>query len=249
MRSDVDFKVYPTITEATSAPATELNEKRLQEQRYGKLARYQVHNLVLLLIAVFAIYGWVKTAQAFNRNADALKHFRPLVVRENELGQTFLVTNQKLNFSADQRSIRSAIQFWTMFHLGRMRATVQDFYNLSFLWMTEDYGAAIRHNDQQTGWMKKFMREANQEQYKVVVKNVVLKDVKEEDGAPVTGKADVFAYRQYYSVDGIEVPHKESDDFLVHVLWVTAADVPNDIQGYNPLGIGVMHYQIFNSLQ
>jgi hypothetical protein len=159
------------------------------------------------------------------------------------------MTHQGVNFSPDERAVRSALQYWASYHLGRMRATVQDFYNLSFLWMSEEYGGAIRQADQQTGWLKKFMKEANQPQYKVIVKNVVLKKVKEQDGAPVSGTADIFAYRQRYTVDGMEEPHKDSDDFTVHVVWATAVDVPNDIQGYNPLGIAVTHYQIFNSLE
>ena len=83
----------------------------------------------------------------------------------------------------------------------------------------------------------------------MIVKNVVLKKVKEQDGAPVSGTADIFAYRQRYNVDGLEEPHKASDDFVVHVVWTTAVDVPNDVQGYNPLGIAVTHHQIFNSLE
>jgi type IV secretory pathway TrbF-like protein len=237
------------VTEGVSVPAAYLNEKRLQEQRYGKLARYQVHNFALILIVGILLSQLFGVKKALYANAEALKHFRPIVVRENELGQTFLVTNQKLNFTHDERSIRSALQFWTMYHMGRMKATVKEFYNFSFLWMTEDYGASIKHNDEQTGWMKKFLKDASQEQYEVIVKNVILKSVEEKDGAPLSGTADIYAYRKYYSVDGIEQPHKASDDFLVHAKWAAAADVPNDIQGFNPLGIAVTHYQIFNSLE
>src|SRR3954447_23229381 len=160
------------MTNPVSIPAVDLNEQRLRAQRFGRVARYQVHNFILILMALGVLYGWITTAQALNRNAEALKHFKPVVVRENELGQTQLVTNQALNFSPDQRAVRSALQWWTTLHLGRMRATVQDFYNQSFLWMDEKYSGSIRRNDQQSDWLKKFLKDGGQDQYKVIVKTL-----------------------------------------------------------------------------
>jgi hypothetical protein len=238
-----------TVHEGVSVPAAQLNEERLQQQRWGKIANYQWVNFALWFVVGILLYNQVTLKQAYRANTEALRHFHPLVVRENELGQTQLVTRQGVNFSPDERAVRSALQFWATYHLGRMRATVQDFYGLSFLWMSEEYGGAIRQADQQTEWMKKFLKEANQQQYKVIVKNVVLKKIKEQDGTPVSGTADIFAYRQRYSIDGLEEPRKDSDAFVVHAVWTTAIDVPNDIQGYNPLGIAVTHHQIFNSLE
>jgi hypothetical protein len=133
----IEAKVF-TIHEGVSVPAAHLNEERLQQQRWGKIANYQWVNFALLFVVAILIYNQATLKQAYRANTEALRHFKPIVVRENELGQTQLMTHQGVNFSPDERSVRSALQFWTSYHLGRMRATVQDFYNLSFLWMSED---------------------------------------------------------------------------------------------------------------
>jgi hypothetical protein len=235
-------------TQSISIPAVDLNEQRLRALRFGKIARYQVHNFLLLLIAAGAVFAWFTTNRALHANTQAIRNFRPIVVRENELGQTILVTNQALNFSPDQRSVRSALQWWATLYFSRMRATVEDSYHQSFLWMTEPFGQSVRSNDQHSEWLKKFLKGMD-DQYKAEVKNVVLTRIESRGTSPDSGTADIYAVRHYYSPDGIEQDHKDSDDFVIRVQWVTAAEVPNDVQGFNPLGIAVTGFDTFNSLQ
>jgi hypothetical protein len=100
-----------TVHEGVSVPAAQLNEERLQQQRWGKIAGYQWVNFALLFVVGLLLYNQVSLKQAYRANTEALRHFQPLVVRENELGQTQLLTRQGLNFSPDEtsRSQRSAV--------------------------------------------------------------------------------------------------------------------------------------------
>jgi hypothetical protein len=230
----------------SSIPAFQLNEEHQKfSQRLSKTANYQIANMYLTVVLVITAGGWGYTAYALHENSEVIKHFKPRVVRENELGQTALLVHQELNMDPDQRSIRSALSFWATYHLDHVKATIGSYRSLSFTWMPVSYAESIRSNDRASDYIRNALVGADPE-YRIEVSNTVLTTTAKTGDGPLTGEADIYAHRRYIE-NGIPKALNAKDAFVIHVKWCTAIDVPDNLVALNPLGIAITYYDVFNS--
>lgn len=224
------------MSELVSTPALDSHETR--RKRFRNIASYQFANTVLSILLVAVLFGWGSTIYALHENSKTIKKFGlPLLPYQN------------LNSSRDQVVIRSALANWAQRHLSRMRATISDEYPESFLWMDNAYAAAIRANDDKTKWLEIFLKDRSQPEYKLRIANVVIESTKNDNGA-TTGSAKIYGWTERYGPDGIPYEHDQKDNLIIDVRWGFAANVPNDVQIINPLGVAVLPtYTVSTSLE
>jgi hypothetical protein len=236
------------MSTVSSVPAFDLHDSRAFAMRWVNIANHQLISSGLLVMALGSFGGWMYTAHALKENSKVIAHFKPIVVRENELGQTALLVHQDLNFSPDARSIQSALSFWAQFHFDHVRATMADYRTRSFTWMTQPYADAIEAQDKNSRYISSFVSDMSKQQYRIEVKHVVLTNIVNKPDQLESGAADIYAYREYLDDAGLPKPKQDADAFIVHVTWGRAVNIPENEVADNPLGIAVEYYNETRSM-
>ena len=101
-------------------PALDIHDTR--RKRFRTIASYQFANTVLTILLCLVLSGWGASIYALHENSKTIQ----------KLGLP-LLPYQNLNSSREQIVIRSALGNWAQRHLSRMRATINDEYQESFL--------------------------------------------------------------------------------------------------------------------
>jgi hypothetical protein len=239
-----DFTIPPV-----SIPAPQVNESRLQEKYFERNAQLQIHNVILigLTLGAFTLGGFM--VRAYQVNTKAVENFHPPVIMESTTGDARLIVAQGKNFTPDERVVRNALGTFVRNYFDRMRATVKDNYNESFIFLNDPLAQQIRAEDRSTKWLEKFLTDVQETESKVVVHNVVLKEINQSAEAGENGKAEIYCTRVRYSADLREQPHDPSDDFVVTAHWGIAEKVPNTVILSNPFGVLITFFRVDKAIQ
>jgi type IV secretion system protein VirB5 len=205
--------------------------RRYVEQYASSLVlnSYLKVGLVSAAIAIVAlVYLNVRTNQA-------LRSFKPLVIRVDEVGRASAVNYTATAYQPQAPELKYfLIQFVTN-HYSRMRATVRENYSRSLYFMDARLADATIESNKKTKAIERFLTETREE-IDVRVKNVTLEDVRQP---PYRATVD-FDKTFYAPSDHAEL---RRESFVAQFVFVVQDHVPNAVIPINPLGLTITYFR------
>ena len=201
--------------------------KRYVEQYASSLVlnNYLRVGLISASVAVVSlVYLNVRTNQA-------LRSFKPLVIRVDEVGRASAVNYTAAAYQPQAPELKYfLIQFVTN-HYSRMRATVRENYARSLYFMDARLADATIESNKKTKVIERFLTDAREE-IDVRVKNVTLEDIRQP---PYRATVD-FDKTFYAPSDHAEL---RRESFVAQFVFVVQDHVPNAVIPINPLGLTI----------
>ena len=206
--------------------------KRQFVELYGSTAVMNTY----LKIAVLSLCGVCFGLIALNMKTYRLfQNFKPLVIRINELGQTYAVRYSSLEYHPQEAEIRYFLSEFVQLHYARMRATVKENYARSLYFLDGKLANAIIEADKKNKSIETFLV-GTSEEVDVNVKNVSIEDLR---NPPYRATVD-FEKIYYAAADHGELKREK---YVANFVFVVKDRVPNEQIPVNPLGLTIVYFR------
>ena len=184
--------------------------------------------LSLSLVAVGLVVLNLHTQRTF-------QHFKPLVIRIDEVGRATAVSYASLTYTPQAPELKYfLIQFVTR-HYSRMRATVRQQYAESLYFLDGRLADATIEANKKAGTIERFLT-GSTEDIDVHVKNVTLEDLRQ---APYRATVD---FEQVYLSPATRAETRR-ETYLAHLVFVLDDHVDNARIPINPLGLTITYFR------
>jgi type IV secretory pathway TrbF-like protein len=189
-----------------------------------------------LKIAVLSVSAAVIALVFLNlRTSEALRSFKPLVIRVDEVGRATAVSYSAAQYQPQAPELKYfLIQFVTN-HYSRVRATVRESFARSLYFMDARLADATIESNKKSRAIERFLTEGREE-IDVRVNNVTLDDIRQP---PYRATVD-FDKVSYAVTDHAEI---KRESFVGHFVFVLQDRVPNNIIPVNPLGLTITYFR------
>jgi type IV secretion system protein VirB5 len=187
-----------------------------------------------LKLALLALAGVAVGLVVLNLHTQrTFQHFRPLVIRIDEVGRATAVNYASLTYTPQAPELKYfLIQFVTK-HYSRMRATVRQQYAESLYFLDGRLADATIDANKKTGTIERFLT-GNTDEIDVHVKNVTLEDLRQP---PYRATVDFDAI----SVSPATRTEVRRETYLAHLVFVVDDEVENARIPINPLGLRITY--------
>lgn len=184
--------------------------------------------LSLSLCVVALVYLNVRTSQA-------LRSFKPLVIRVDEVGRATAVNYTAAPYQPQAPELKYFLIQFVTHHYSRMRATVRENYARSLYFMDARLADATIESNKKSKAIERFLTDTREE-IDVRVKNVTLEDVRQPPYRATVDFDKIF----YTPSDHTEV---RRESFVAQFVFVIQDQVPNAVIPINPLGLTITYFR------
>lgn len=214
------------------APAETSGGSRRYLEQYASLLVSNRHLRVAILCVTVLSLGLLglnwKTVQT-------LRHFKPLVIRINEVGRSEAVAYDSLAYQPRDAEMKYfLIQFVTK-HYGRMRATFRENFARSLYFLDGRLADSIIEANKKNKTIETFLSGQGDE-IDIEVRNVTVEDVRQPPY-----KATVDFDKVYYS--GADRAEARREKYVASFVFVVRERVPNAWIPVNPLGLVITYFR------
>ena len=207
--------------------------KRLYLEQYGDPMVTNTYLKIALtlvsLLAVGLLCLNLKTIRTF-------EHFRPLVIRIDDLGRAEAINYHNLEYKPQDAEAKYFLNQFCALYYRRNRYTIQDDFSKALYFLDGKLANAILDVYRKDDIIKKFLTNTSAPEIDVEVKKVALEDL---TSPPY--KARVDFYLVYYSA----AVHAElkRDLYTANFVFVFKTKVPNELIPINPLGLAITYFR------
>jgi len=207
--------------------------KRLYLEQYGDPMVTNTYLKIALtlvsLLAVGLLCLNLKTIRTF-------EHFRPLVIRIDDLGRAEAINYHNLEYKPQDAEAKYFLNQFCALYYRRNRYTIQDDFSKALYFLDGKLANAILDVYRKDDIIKKFLTNTSAPEIDVEVKKVALEDL---TSPPY--KARVDFYLVYYSAaDHAEL---KRDLYTANFVFVFKTKVPNELIPINPLGLAITYFR------
>ncbi len=169
------------------------------------------------------------------KTVQALRNFKPLVIRIGEIGRAEAVAYDSLAYQPRDAEMKYfLIQFVTKYY-GRMRATARENYARSLYFLDGRLADSIIETNKKNKSIETFLAGQGDET-DVEVKNVTIEDLRQPPY-----KATVDFDKVYYS--GADRAASRREKYVASFVFVVRDRVPNAWIPVNPLGLVITYFR------
>jgi type IV secretion system protein VirB5 len=186
----------------------------------------QLGLLAVSLVAVGLVGLNLRTQRTF-------QHFKPLVIRIDDIGRATAVDYASLTYTPQAPELKYFLVQFVTKHYSRMRATVRQQYAESLYFLDGRLADATIEANKKTGVIERFLTSSSDE-IDVRVKNVALEDLRQP---PYRATVD-FDQVILSSSTRAEV---RRDTYVAHLVFVLDDHVDNARIPINPLGLRITY--------
>ncbi|HEY3738361.1 MAG TPA: VirB8/TrbF family protein [Bryobacteraceae bacterium] len=217
----------PTV--ADLPPKTLENAKRQFVELYGSALVMNAYlKIALVLTSLVALGLIVLNFHTASTYADR----KPLVVRIDDVGRAEAVQYDASDYHPQAPELRYFLTQFVVTYFSRIRATVQQEYPDSLLFLDPSLANATIAADQQSRSIETFLTDPSQDEVDVAVQNVSLSELSKPPY-----KASVTFDKLFYT-PGTRTEHAHQD-YVAQVTFVMRTHVPNAFVPVNPLGLQI----------
>jgi len=207
--------------------------KRLYLEQYGDPMVTNTYLKIALtlvsLLAVGLLCLNLKTIRTF-------EHFRPLVIRIDDLGRAEAINYHNLEYKPQDAEAKYFLNQFCALYYRRNRYTIQDDFSKALYFLDGKLANGILDVYRKDDIIKKFLTNTSAPEIDVEVKKVALEDL---TSPPY--KARVDFYLVYYSAaDHAEL---KRDLYTANFVFVFKNKVPNELIPINPLGLAITYFR------
>ena len=207
--------------------------KRLYLEQYGDPMVTNTYLKIALtlvsLLAVGLLCLNLKTIRTF-------EHFRPLVIRIDDLGRAEAINYHNLEYKPQDAEAKYFLNQFCALYYRRNRYTIQDDFSKALYFLDGKLANGILDAYRKDDIIKKFLTNTSAAEIDVEVKKVALEDL---TSPPY--KARVDFYLVYYSAaDHAEL---KRDLYTANFVFVFKTKVPNELIPINPLGLAITYFR------
>ena len=207
--------------------------KRLYLEQYGDPMVTNTYLKIALtlvsLLAVGLLCLNLKTIRTF-------EHFRPLVIRIDDLGRAEAINYHNLEYKPQDAEAKYFLNQFCALYYRRNRYTIQDDFSKALYFLDGKLANGILDVYRKDDIIKKFLTNTSAPEIDVEVKKVALEDL---TSPPY--KARVDFYLVYYSAaDHAEL---KRDLYTANFVFVFKNKVPNELIPINPLGLVITYFR------
>jgi type IV secretory pathway TrbF-like protein len=184
--------------------------------------------LCLSLVAVGLVVLNLHTQRTF-------QHFKPLVIRIDDVGRAVAVNYASLTYSPQAPELRYFLVQFVTKHYSRMRTTVRQQYAESLYFLDGRLADATIDANKKSGAIEHFLTGGGEE-IDVRVKNVTLEDLRTPPF-----RASVEFDEVYLSPATRSEVRRET--YIAHVVFVVKDTVDNARIPINPLGLSITYFR------
>jgi type IV secretion system protein VirB5 len=169
------------------------------------------------------------------KTLQALRNFKPLVIRINDVGRAEAVAYESLTYQPRDAELKYfLIQFVTRYY-GRMRATVRESFARSLYFLDGRLADATIQAYKKNKVIENFLA-GDGDEIEIDIKNVTIEDLRQ---SPY--KATVDFEKIYYA----RADHLESrrEKYVASFIFVVRDRVPNAWIPTNPLGLTITYFR------
>ena len=207
--------------------------KRLYLEQYGDPMVTNTYLKIALtlvsLLAVGLLCLNLKTIRTF-------EHFRPLVIRIDDLGRAEAINYHNLEYKPQDAEAKYFLSQFCSLYYRRNRYTIQNDFSKALYFLDGKLANGILDVYRKDDIIKKFLTNTSAPEIDVEVKKVALEDL---TSPPY--KARVDFYLVYYSAaDHAEL---KRDLYTANFVFVFKTKVPNELIPINPLGLAITYFR------
>ena len=185
-----------------------------------------------LISAAVAVIGLVYLNVRTN---EALRSFKPLVIRVDEVGRASAVSYTAATYQPQAPELKYFLIQFVTHHYSRMRATVRENYARSLYFMDARLADATIDSNKKTKAIERFLTDGREE-VDVRVKNVTLEDIRQPPYRATVDFEKIF----YTPSDHAEI---RRESFVGQFVFVVKDRVPNTVIPINPLGLTITYFR------
>jgi len=207
--------------------------KRLYLEQYGDPMVTNTYLKIALtlvsLLAVGLLCLNLKTIRTF-------EHFRPLVIRIDDLGRAEAINYHNLEYKPQDAEAKYFLNQFCALYYRRNRYTIQDDFSKALYFLDGKLANGILDVYRKDDIIKKFLTNTSAPEIDVEVKKVALEDL---TSPPYRARVDF--YMVYYSAaDHAEL---KRDLYTANFVFVFKNKVPNELIPINPLGLAITYFR------
>jgi type IV secretory pathway TrbF-like protein len=221
-------------TVADVNPKTLENAKRQFVELYGSALIMNTYLKIALVLVSLVALGLL----ALNfHTASAYANVKPWVVRIDDVGRAEAVQYDATAYHPQAPELRYFLTQFVVKHFSRIRATVQQEYPDSLLFLDPALANATIAGDEQSRTIEKFLTDPSQDEVDIAVRNVSLSELtKSPYKAAVTFQKLLFT-------PGTRT-ERAHQTYVAQVDFVMRTRVPNTFVPVNPLGLQITYFRV-----
>ena len=223
-----------SATVADVSPKTLENAKRQFVELYGSALLMNTYLKIALVLVSLVALGLI----ALNfHTASKYANVKPLVVRIDDVGRAEAVQYDATAYHPQAPELRYFLTQFVVKYFSRIRATVQQEYPDSLLFLDPTLANATMAQDEQSRAVETFLTDPSQDEIDIVVRNVSLSELtKPPYKAAVTFEKVLFT-------PGTRTVHARRA-YVAQVDFVMRSQVPNEFVPVNPLGLQITYFRV-----
>lgn len=223
-----------SATVADVSPKTLENAKRQFVELYGSALVMNTYLKIALVLVSLVALGLI----ALNfHTVSKYANVKPLVVRIDDVGRAEAVQYDATAYHPQAPELRYFLTQFVVKYFSRIRATIQQEYPDSLLFLDPTLATATMAQDEQSRAVEKFLTDPSQDEIDIVVRNVSLSQLTK---APY--KAAV-TFEKVLLTPGTRTIHARRT-YVAQVDFVMRSQIPNEFVPVNPLGLQITYFRV-----
>jgi len=218
-------RVLPSPNDLTGA------KRKYIEEHAALLVSNRYLRIALLVVSVVALGLLVVNV----RTVQAVRNFRPLVVRINEVGRAEAITYDSTTYQPHDAEVKYFLTQFVTKHYGRMRATVRDSFARSLYFLDGRLADPTIQSYKKDKTIESFLA-GDGDEIDIEVKNVTIEDLRQP---PYKATVD-FEKVYYNSADRTEARREK---YVASIVFIVRDRVPNAWIPVNPLGLTITYFR------
>lgn len=221
-------------TVADVSPKTLESGKRQFVELYGSALVMNTYLKIALVLISLVAFGLI----VLNfHTASTYANVKPLVVRIDDVGRAEAVQYDATGYHPQAPELRYFLTQFVVKYFSRIRATVQQEYPDSLLFLDPALANATIAQDEQSRTIQNFLTNPSEDEIDIAVRNVSLSELtKSPYKAAVT-----FEKRFFTPGTRTERAHQT---YVAQIDFVMRTHVPNAFVPINPLGLQITYFRV-----
>lgn len=235
MSTLIDSPVY----DSASYPAPEANKPL--KKRTDRMAKLITENFWLKASLPALAAAFMYNGYQTHQNTEALRHFRPIVIRVDETGRAEAVEYRNMKYVPDQTTIRYFLGDFANKFYRRSRATIADQWPDAFYFLEANLGNGLRMDAQKAGFPDKFvLGRDTQPECDIRIDNVVFAEL---PSAPTDIRKHFTGRIDFTKVFYNQAHEQAKTEKWTTQVWFTFTDkIENDLILKNPIGLVITSF-------
>lgn len=207
--------------------------RRLYAEQFGDaiVSSYRLWLVVIALTLVTVSLIWLN----YN-TVNALKTFKPLIVRIDQIGRAEAVNYNAFSYKPQEAEIKYFLSEFSKLYYSRNRFTIVSNFKKALYFTEQNFGTTLEQSYRKNRVIQNYLENPVSPDIEISIQKIAIQDLRQ---APY--KATVDFYQIYLNpVDRTEIKRVL---YTANYVFSFRDNVPNDLVQTNPLGMAIQYFR------